>query len=119
MRYARILAIGVLCVVALAAVGCGNKGNTPLHQAAKTGTQADLEAALGNGADINKKNNDHNTPLHEAAESGNIVAVEFLIQHGADLNARDEDGDTPLHFAAEPPARATRARRAPVQSRQH
>ncbi|MEG9861526.1 MAG: ankyrin repeat domain-containing protein [Parvularculales bacterium] len=67
----------------------------------KTATAADVETALGRGADINGRNKNGLTPLHGAAAVSQTPAVvELLLDHGADIEARDKvNGLTPLHVA--------------------
>ena len=46
------------------------KGNSPLHLAAKDGHDAIVSMLIAAGADIGDKNEDEETPLHVAAENG-------------------------------------------------
>ncbi|MCX5688870.1 MAG: ankyrin repeat domain-containing protein [Planctomycetota bacterium] len=65
--------------------------------AATTGTQADLDAALKSGHDVNAhESRDRNTPLHIAAMAGNVNAVNFILSNGGKIDAVDEDGRTAL-----------------------
>jgi cytohesin len=100
-----------------AAIDCGadpniqdKVGNTPLHDAAKSGSPDVVKLLLEHGADPNIQNKVGNTPLHYAAKYSwlNVAlrhdpleVVKLLLEHGADPNARDKDGKTPLHYAAE------------------
>ena len=72
----------VLCVLALAAAGCGS--------AAKPSAEAAPAAA--SGAQV--------AGIHAAAEAGNVAKVRELLQANPSLaNARDDHGGTPLHSA--------------------
>ncbi|MEG9861626.1 MAG: ankyrin repeat domain-containing protein [Parvularculales bacterium] len=68
----------------------------------KMATVADVESALGQGADVNGRKVGGLTPLHGAAGASKTPAViELLLDHGADIEARDGvHGITPLHVAA-------------------
>ncbi|MEG9862102.1 MAG: ankyrin repeat domain-containing protein [Parvularculales bacterium] len=67
----------------------------------QTATVADVESALGRGADVNGSNKRGLTPLHGAvAASRTPAVVELLLDRGADTEARDKvNGLTPLHAA--------------------
>jgi ankyrin repeat protein len=93
-------------------------GQTPLHVAAGKGYEDAAELLLGNGADVNAKDQFGATPLHAAIElpglpaplinspggrlkkRGNRALVELLIANKADIDAKDKHGVTPLHLAA-------------------
>ena len=72
----------------------------PIHDAARDGDIAGVEALLDAGVDVNAKEENGMTPLHYAAQYGRKEIVELLIDEGAEVNAKDEDGWTPLHEAA-------------------
>jgi len=72
----------------------------PIHDAARNGDLAGVQAELDNGADVNVKNKHGMTPLHDAAAEGRKEIAELLIAKGADVNANDRWGMTPLHLAA-------------------
>jgi len=78
----------------------------PIHDAARNGDLAGVQAELDKGVDVNAKGELDMTPLHEAALNGHKEVVELLIAKGADVNAKTagfmsaRGGDTPLHFAA-------------------
>ena len=74
--------------------------DSPLHEAARAGDKAQVEALLAKGADVNAKDNSGGTPLHRAANEGRKDVVELLIIKGADVNAKAKDGQTPLHRLA-------------------
>lgn len=65
--------------------------------------QADkVKQFLGNGTNVNAKDENGYTPLHAASEYGRLELIEYLVEQGADVNIRDNDGDTPLHAAESP-----------------
>jgi ankyrin repeat protein len=70
----------------------------PIHDAAKNGDLAGVQAELDKGVDVNAKNVDGETPLHWTASAGHKEIAELLIANGADVNAKDKGGWTPLHW---------------------
>ena len=73
----------------------------PIHDAAKDGDLAAVQAQLDAGVDVNAKDWLGGTALLEAAIKGHKEVVELLIAKGADVNAKDKYGKTPLYLAAE------------------
>jgi len=73
----------------------------PIHDAARTGDLAGVQAELNKGVNVNAKDEDGQTPLHEAANWGHKETAELLIANGADVNARTGGwlNVTPLHRA--------------------
>ncbi|SVA88841.1 uncharacterized protein METZ01_LOCUS141695, partial [marine metagenome] len=71
----------------------------PIHDAAKTGDLAGVQAELDKGVDVNEVDRSfyNLTPLHWTISKG---VAELLISEGADVNAITLEGSTPLHFAA-------------------
>ena len=68
-----------------------------LFEAAEKGTADDVRSLIGQGADVNAKNNDGETPLFCAAfYSSHVEILKCLLENGADVNAEDLDGRTPL-----------------------
>ena len=73
----------------------------PIHDTARYGDLAGVQAELDKGVGVNATNDwDGSTPLHGAAEGGHKEVVELLIDNGADVSANNHRGDTPLHNAA-------------------
>ena len=66
------------------------KGNTPLHVAAKLGNLTIVENLLQNRADVNArkfgKYNSGKTPLHTAVKYDQIDVVEKLLGYGANVD---------------------------------
>ncbi|XP_065556638.1 tonsoku-like protein [Artemia franciscana] len=83
------------------------RGETPLHKAAREGNIKKVKTLVMAGADINAYDNGGWTPLHEAALGGNIEVVDYLLKHGADMSKTGvevfkyvTEGMSPLHDAA-------------------
>ncbi len=76
------------------------KGDTPLHLAAKTGPKDLVELLLASKADVNAKGHGGDTPLHLAVLAGNKDVVELLLANKAGVNIGGHRGQTPLHEAA-------------------
>lgn len=73
----------------------------PIHDAARTGTRADVERILrATPAARDARTPLGSTPLHVAALNVDSGPLKALIAAGADVNARDREGATPLHMAA-------------------
>ena len=77
------------------------QGNLEIHDLAKAGTGAQVQALLASHPELlNVKNVRGSTPLHLAAINPDPTAVAVLLAAGADVKAADEEGFTPLHMAA-------------------
>ena len=74
--------------------------NTPLHHAARIGSNAIIEFLLSKGADINAQNTQLYTPLLEAIQNQNENSSILLIEKEADLEKANIFKQTPLHKAA-------------------
>jgi cytochrome c len=70
----------------------------PIHDAAKSGDIAALEAALAAGADVNE-NDGRVGPLHLAVTRGHFEAAKLLLARGADVNG-DSAAGAPITIAA-------------------
>ena len=73
----------------------------PIHDAAKAGDSAGVQAELDKGVDPNAKGADSGVPpLHWAAMWGHTEVVEVLIASGAYVDRTDNGGNIALHYAA-------------------
>jgi len=99
------------------------KGYTPLHAAAASGSVEAVALLLANGADVNAPQTEKAThrlmifgirygpfgllqgkgwtPLYAGVSSGSAGVVELLLAKGANVNAKYLEGSTPLMFAAD------------------
>ncbi|RUS69773.1 hypothetical protein EGW08_022469, partial [Elysia chlorotica] len=76
------------------------RGEAPLHMAAKKGDYKQTKRLLKAGASVNLKDFAGWTALHEACNSGNLKVARHLLKAGADVNVQGFDDDTPLHDAS-------------------
>ena len=74
------------------------RGTTLLMHAAALGSPEAVKLLLGNGADVNAKNDLEATALILGA--GNPEKARMLVEKGADVNASSKLGRTPLTIAA-------------------
>ncbi|KAL5069350.1 hypothetical protein RYX36_020237 [Vicia faba] len=72
-----------------------------LLRAARVDNVHALKKCLGEGAEVNRKDQNGWTPLHWASFKGRIKSVKVLLEHGAEVDCVDDAGYTPLHCAAE------------------
>ena len=77
-----------------------NDGETPLHNAARSGHVSIVSALIAAGADVDVKGNRNFTPLHYAAQYGHVSVVVALLASGAVVDARNIWSATPLLYAA-------------------
>ncbi|KAF1322429.1 26s proteasome regulatory complex, subunit psmd10, partial [Globisporangium splendens] len=77
-------------------------GNTPLHNAARTGNAGCVANLLKADAKVTIKNVNGSLPLHHACycEKPNLAIVKLLVDAGSDVNDRNEQGYTPMIIAA-------------------
>ena len=78
------------------------KNELPIHDAARTGTRADVERILKSNPAMRDMPTGElgSTPLHLAALNLDSGPLKALIAAGANVNARDKNDATPLHMAA-------------------
>lgn len=82
-------------------VATDQDGNTPLHEACRSGRRQIAQLLIDkNSESVNKENSSQRTSMHYAAEGGYTEIIALLCKEGAAVDAVDEDGDTPLHRAA-------------------
>jgi hypothetical protein len=91
----------LLLTTIAAVVLVGTAFADPIHDAAKNGNLAGVQAELDKGVNvIEKEDNYGRTPLHHASTNGHKKIVELLIAKGADVNAKSKFENTPLNLAA-------------------
>ena len=89
----------LLLTTIAAVVLVGTAFADPIHDAAKSGDIAGVQAELDKGVDVNAKREGGSTPLHMAALHGEEEVAELLIAEGANVNAQRDGGGTPLDLA--------------------
>lgn len=75
-----------------------SSGNTPLHTAARYGSNKIMRVLLGRGAKVNATNTAGLTPLHRACcrlTPAVEIAVDLLLRWGASETIVDNNGETP------------------------
>ncbi|XP_048249106.1 serine/threonine-protein phosphatase 6 regulatory ankyrin repeat subunit C-like [Haliotis rufescens] len=77
----------------------GNKGWTPLMNAALSGKKEIFDFLVSKGADITLTGDDNHNILQLACRGGNKPLIEYLLQN-TDINIRGEMGWTPVMTAA-------------------
>jgi len=70
-----------------------------LRRACKENEVKNIEAALGQDADVNGQDDAQNTPMHVAAMYGALQAIVYLHEHGAALDVVNKFGRVPLETA--------------------
>jgi hypothetical protein len=70
--------------------------NNELFSAASSGDTAAAARLLGEGADVDAKNNQGDTALLLAVKSGKIDTARLLIEKGANIEAKNNVGETAL-----------------------
>ena len=81
-----------------------DRGETPLHIAARFSYYEIAKLLISKGADVNVRNDFGWTPLHQAAYSftmggRKMSTIELLFLKGANVNAESDSGGTPLDVA--------------------
>ena len=77
-----------------------NRGETPLHVAARHGSDEVFDYLIQLGANPNARALQSITPIHLAAENGNTDILTALLCNDASINCRAGPKQlTPLHFA--------------------
>ena len=74
-------------------------GMTPLHWAARAGSQECATMLLERDCLVNAQNKSMRPPLQLAAEHDHADMIRLLAMHGANMNTQDKKGRTPLHRA--------------------
>ena len=72
-----------------------------LHQAAKIGDLALVQAYLAEGSSVDEPDGGGFTPLHTSIMGNQPRVTRFLIERGADVNAAAIYGVVPLHVATD------------------
>ena len=78
----------------------GEKGQTPLHEAASKSHYEIVKILVDKDANVNAKSDNGSTPLHNiSAKSGTnaLKITQLLIEKGSDVNAKTNTKITPLH----------------------
>ncbi|RLL94123.1 hypothetical protein CFD26_102566 [Aspergillus turcosus] len=82
--------------------GADLHGETPLHDAAASGSLDCVRFLLREGVDVNSCSRHDMTPLHFAAKSPNArEIIEVLVQAGAQVDAAASNGESALFGAVE------------------
>ncbi|GMI85791.1 hypothetical protein HRI_002248400 [Hibiscus trionum] len=72
-----------------------------LNRGARVGDVNVIKSCIGEGANVNGKDQNGWTPLHRAAFKGKLESVRILLSYSDEVNAVDDNGYTPLHCAME------------------
>ena len=73
---------------------------TQLHVAAFSDNDKTAAVLIGEGANVNEKNQHGWTPLRSAIFNDSEKVADLLIKRGANMRVANEDGETFLHIAA-------------------
>lgn len=80
-----------------------DRADMALHCASGSGRLDICEFFIGQGYDVNHRDENDCTPLHYAVAGhtqGYVDVIKLLVDHGSDINARQDDGQTPLIITA-------------------
>ena len=75
-------------------------GHTPLMRAALDGNTERVRELIGEGADINQRDDNHRTALMFAVINRHYETMKVLLEYGADVNAESNKEGTALMAAA-------------------
>ena len=78
----------------------GYHEQSPLHEAARNGSESLVKLLLERGANKESRNGWGDTPLTNAAARGHLPIVTLLHSHGASIHNTNIWGGTPLSDAA-------------------
>ena len=82
-----------------------DKGQTPLHLAAKEDLVEIVEFLLRNGAKVDPRDKvSYRTPLYMAAQYGSVNSMQCLLNYGADIHAYDGEGCNLFNMVAQSPS---------------
>ena len=101
---AAVLAAAGLLALAMAAPALAEISTKRLFEICRSGTVAELEAALAAGAEVNAVDERGQTALMAVVANqyreGDAAKVELLLRAGADAGLKDESGRGVLHYLA-------------------
>ena len=96
------LSIGLICVLAMAALVLATENDSRLADAAGQGDRAAVRSLLKHGADVNAAQGDGMTALHWAVYKDDAEMVQMLLSAGANVAATTRINKmTPLFWAAQ------------------
>ena len=90
----------MLCLAVATAWPASIVASAAIADAAKEGNRAQVQALLGQHADVNAAQSDGMTALHWAARNDDLALAQLLIGAHANASAADRYGITPLTLAA-------------------
>lgn len=91
---------GIICLLLITmAKGMAETHKTEMVTAAEQGDLVTVQQLIGEGGDIEQRDNRLRTPLMAAVHGNRIIVARYLIEQGADVNAADAIMDTPYLYA--------------------